>query len=140
MQNNIWFTMQLTEFQVVIDLTKERLFSPYYLVSISIAYYHVFEVRIENKNRLWQRIVSNISIEQVKKTLKVPIIVFLNSPIVTFLKTGKIYYFDIRIKIDIAMILSSQTQIVLFKIEQPTSYTVGKNYWKIFVMGGFQWF
>ena len=128
MQNNIWFTMQLTEFQVVIDLTKERLFSPYYLVSISIAYYHVFEVRIENKNRLWQRIVSNISIEQVKKTLKVPIIVFLNSPIVTFLKTGKIYYFDIRIKIDIAMILSSQTQIVLFKIEQPTSYTVGKNY------------
>ena len=140
MQNNIWFTMQLTEFQVVIDLTKERLFSPYYLVSISIAYYHVFEVRIENKNRLWQRIVSNISIEQVKKTLKVPIIVFLKSPIVTFLKTGKIYYFDIRVKIDIAMILSSQTQIVLFKIEQPTSYTVGKNYWKIFVMGGFQWF
>ena len=87
-----------------------------------------FEVRIENKNRLWQRIVPNISIEQVKKTLKVPIIVFLKSPIVTFLKTGKIYYFDIRVKIDIAMILSSQTQIVLFKIEQPTSYTVGKNY------------
>ena len=128
MQNNIWFTIQSTEFQVVIDLTKERLFCPYYLVSISIAYYHVFEVRIENKNRLWQRIVSNISIEQVKKTLKVPIIVFLNSPIVTFLKTGKIYYFDIRVKIDIAMILSSQTQIVLFKIEQPTSYTIGKNY------------
>ena len=73
MQNNIWFTIQSTEFQVVIDLTKERLFCPYYLVSISIAYYHVFEVRIENKNRLWLRIVPNISIEPVKKTLKVPI-------------------------------------------------------------------
>ena len=46
----------------------------------------------------------------------------------TFLKTGKINYSDIRVKIDIAKILSSQTQIVLFKIEQPTSYAVGKNY------------
>ena len=46
--------------------------------------------------------------------------VFLNSPIVTVLKTGKTSYTDIRVKIDIAMILSSQTQIVSFKIARAT--------------------
>ena len=53
MQNSIWFTTQLTEFKVVIDVKKERFFAyTTQLVSISIAYSHVFEVSIENKNRL----------------------------------------------------------------------------------------
>ena len=53
MQNSIWFTTQLTEFKVVIDVREERFFAyTTQLVSISIAYFHVFEVSIENKNRL----------------------------------------------------------------------------------------
>ena len=38
----------------------------------------------------------------------------------TFLKIGKISYSDIRVKIDIAMILSSQAQIFSFKIARAT--------------------
>ena len=65
-------------------------------------------------------IVLNISIEQVKKKLKFQSIVFLNSPIVTLLQTEKISYSDVRVKIDLAMILSSQIRIVSFKIARAT--------------------
>ena len=103
MQNNTWFTIQLTEFQVVIDLTRE-IFLP--ILLSQFPYQQHSPQYIHRTSR--------------KKPLKFQSIVFLNSPIVTFLKTGKICYSDIRVKIDIAMILSSQAQIVSSKIARAT--------------------
>ena len=121
MQNNTWFTIQLTEFQVVIDLTRETFFAhTTQLVSISIAYLHVFEFSIENKKRPYLSIVPNISIEQVKKKLKVPINCFSQLSYCDLFKNWENFLFCIRVEIDIAMILSSQAQIVSFKIARAT--------------------
>ena len=84
MQNNTWFTIQLTEFQVVIDLTRE-IFLP--ILLSQFPYQQHSPQYIHRTSR--------------KKPLKFQSIVFLNSPIVTFLKTGKISYSDTLVKVHI---------------------------------------